>query len=147
MPFTDISQLTKNLKTGSIVNGEGFLVPGHSFFYADDIEKVLAQAEEDSEAKLSQLRLINVKFEKTDGEKNHNIHEVTVLALAKSEIQKDEEGNVVNKDWYDKVALSWPPYYDPQTPALDNEDPDSPFFGKRFSGDSSYVPGLQIDKE
>lgn len=146
MSFTDISQLTENLKTGTIVHDEGFYDPGHTFFYAEDIKKVLAQAEANPKVKLSQLRLINVKFEKNHGEGNHNIHNIKVLALAKEAIRFDEEGNIVNEEWYEKVALPWAPYYDPETITLENEDPDSEFFGRRFSGHPDYKPGLEIHK-
>lgn len=146
MSFTDISQLTKHPDNGSIVNGEGFYEPGHTFFYAEDIKKVLAQAAADPEVKLSQLQLIDVKFEKNHGEGNQNIHNIKVLALAKKEIKVDEEGNITNTEWYPKVALPWAPYYDPETTTLENNDPDSEFFGRRFSGHPDYKPGLEIHK-
>ncbi len=146
MAFTRISQLTRNPNTNSIVNGQGFIQEGHSFFYMEDVQKVLGQVPNPDDIKLSQLVIIPIKFEKNDGEGNHNIHEITGLALAKSDIKRDEMQNITNTEWYEIVALGWPPYYKPESTQLINEDADSEFQGYPFDGDDSYVPGLEIHK-
>ncbi|MCB0549726.1 MAG: hypothetical protein KDD19_19295 [Phaeodactylibacter sp.] len=144
MAFTTITELTLHEETGSIENGKGFLFEGNSFFYAADIKKVLEQAKNAPEAKLSQLCIINVKFEKNDDEKNHNRHDVTGLALAKSELQYDGENKIINTDWYEVVALAWPPYYiKGSVQTLEDNEPDSAFRGFLFEGSDEYVPGLQ----
>lgn len=146
MAFTRISQLTRDPNTNSIANGQGLIKEGHSFFYLEDVQKVLHQVNNPDAVKLSQLAIIPVKFEKSDGEGNHNIHEVTGLALAKSDIQRDDMENITNTEWHEIVALAWPPYYKAASTQLINEDPDSPFEGYPFDGDDSYVPGLEIHK-
>jgi hypothetical protein len=147
MSFTDISQLKKNAENGSIVNGKGLFKKGHTFFYAEDIQKVLAQAKDAPEIKLSQLQIVNVIFEKNHGAGNHDRHDITVLALAKTVPEFDPNDNITNNPgWYDKVALPWPPYYDPESTALADEEEDSAFPGEPFSGHPDYKPGIEIHK-
>lgn len=146
MAYTTISELTTQ-SDGNIINGEGFVKKGHSFFYLEDIQMVLDQAKDFPETKLSQLQIVNIVFKKHDMEKNHNIPNVTGLALAKSEPQLDENGKIINTDWHKKVALAWPPYYiRGSVTTLENEDSKSPYFGYLFEGSDGYIPGNEITK-
>lgn len=140
MAYTTISQLTPN-GDGSIVYGGTFFHKDVAFFYLKDIQMVLEQG--GSDAKLSQLCIINIKFEKNDGPRNHNREMVTGLALARSEPQFDGAGKIINTDWHEKVALAWPPYYiKDSVTTLENDDPSSEFFGHLFEGSDEYVPGF-----
>lgn len=140
MAYTTISELTLN-GDGSIVFDGAFFQQDVAFFYLKDIQKVLQQG--GSDAKLSQLCIINIKFEKNDGPGNHNRHDVTGLALAKSELRFDGAGKIINTDWHETVALAWPPYYiKDSVTTLENDDSLSEFFGHLFEGSSEYIPGL-----
>ncbi|MCB0569789.1 MAG: hypothetical protein KDC66_08510 [Phaeodactylibacter sp.] len=143
MGFAKISDLT--LRNGSIDNGEGFIAPGHSFFYLEDIQRVLAPREANPNIRLSQLRIVSIMFDKDDGPNNHNRHEVTGLALLRSEPQFDQDGKITNTDWYDDVALAWPPYYITDSVELLTDDKEG-FDGKRFTGSMDYGPGKRIFK-
>ncbi|MCB9266736.1 MAG: hypothetical protein H6558_17050 [Lewinellaceae bacterium] len=139
MAYTTISELEGFDGTDRIENGPGFFKEGHTFFYAEDIQLVLAQG--DTNTKLSQLRILNIVFKRNDGSGNHNRHEVTGLALAKSEIQTDAEDRILNEDWYDNVALAWPPYYIRGSVQNLEDQENEGFIGDLFEGSPEYVPG------
>ncbi len=146
MAYTTRSQLTP--PEGNLVNGKGFLVPGHSFIYVEDLLKVIRQA---PDAKLSQLQVVPIIFERRDGKSNHNITQVHGLAVTIGDLQKDGEGKITNEDWYDIIGLFWPTFYTPGTVDgiandRDGEEEGAEFKGEPFAGDPSYAAGLELHK-
>lgn len=137
MSYTTLEQITGLPIRRTIETGEAKFHKGHTFFYAEDIMVVLNQR---INGERCQLQLVDVVFEREDGGKNHNIQNVVGLALE----EVDEEGNHV--DWYEKVAVAWPPYYQPRTSALFDER-EGPFNGKRFEGSEDYIPGNELHKD
>ena len=146
MSYTTIDELTKN-GSGKIFHTGGIYEPGHTFFYAEDIKAVLRQTGAE-EASVTQLGIISIKFEREDGE-NHGIKLVTGLALAKSPLERDESGKIINgeeMDWFDIVAIAWPPYYKGGTTDLIDNFPGSTAPGELFEGSDDYLVGEKITK-
>ena len=140
MAYTTIDQLTPDPSTGSIVRGDGLYLRDNTFFYAEDIKKVVAQ---DPNATLAQLQMIPVLFERSDGDENHNQHEVTVLALAKDPI---DGAPLTALQWHDVVAMAWPPYYKQNTVAVTDSQPGSAYKGQRYLGSPNYNTGMKINR-
>ena len=153
MAYTTIPNLTtSDPKSGEIENGSGYYKPGHTFFYWQDIEKVLEQS---IGAPIANLKLVNIKFERKDGGKNHERYEVTGLALRKTDEEIEALGGSFNNEvegkskWHNKVALAWPVYYregSTQT-LLDSDNPKQEYNGQPFEGHDEYLPGFEIHKE
>lgn len=148
MAYTTIDQLEKSA-SGSIINGEGLYYKNHSFVYVEDIKKVLEQDFNGANPGVKNMAFINVVFDRDDDGKNHDVKEITVLAIAKDPIQRDAGGNIQNKEWYDVIGLIWPVYYSPGTVngLLDERENAGEFKGKPFEGDPAYGPGMEISKE
>lgn len=146
MAYTKRDQLTP--PTGNLINGRGFLVPGHSFIYVEDLLKVIRQA---PDAKLSQLQVVPIVFERLDGKSNHNITQVSGLAITTGDLKTDAQGNITNEDWHDIIGLFWPSFYSPGTvDGIANErtgkEEGAEFNGEPFGGDPSYAAGLELHK-
>jgi len=136
MSYTTLEQLTKSPTKRTIESGTARFYKGHTFFYAEDIMMVLNQR---INGERCQLQLVDVVFEREDAGNNHNIHNVVGLALE----EVDDEGN--HTKWHDKVAVAWPPYYQPRTSVL-FDDNTGPFEGDRFEGSEDYIPGNELHK-
>ncbi len=148
MAFTYIDELTRNSEE-KIKNGGGLYYKENSFVYLADLKIVMEQWEEykdtDIEPHLSQLETVDVIFEKDDGESNHDIHEITVIALKR--VPKPEAKEKVKEEYYPIVALLWPSYYNKgnvQT-LLDNIE-GSHFKGEPFTGSKKYIAGEEYPK-
>ena len=139
MSFTTRGQITGDPVRRTIEDGKARFYKGHTFFYAEDIMAVLEQRKE-SEG-IAQLQLVDLVFARIDGGENHDIHNVVGLALE----EVDEAGNHI--DWYEKIALAWPPYYEPRSVPLENDDASSPHFGREFGGSQKYPVGFAISKD
>ena len=140
MAYTTIDELdTSGIADGEIEKGAGFFKPGHSFFYIEDINKVLQQAPNEP---ISNLKVVNIVFFRNDQEGNHDRHEVTGLALKRTTPSN-------GKNWYDNVALAWPPYYRREsTESLKDTNPvDSDYLNMPFQGADNYIPGNELQKE
>ncbi|HQU58008.1 MAG: hypothetical protein KDD02_11955 [Phaeodactylibacter sp.] len=151
MAYTTVQNLTTiDRFSGEIKNGDGFCKAGHTFFYWEDIEKVIRQS---NTAPISNLELVGVRFTRKDGGENHDLEFISVLALRKTEEEmKMLNGNFNNEEkdksqWHNIVALAWPPYYiRGSVETLENDVEGSPFAGRLFEGSSSYMPGIEIGK-
>ncbi len=142
MSYTTISQLdTTGLEPGEIEKGEGYYREGFTFFYYDDIKKILEQ-EGVGEVKLKNLRLVNIVFEReNDEEINHERSEICGLALRKPQEMIDQQDPSESK-WFDIIALPWPVYYKRDTTtAVDEDNKIQKYIGKPFDGSLDFHPG------
>ena len=141
MAYTTIDHLdTLGLAAGEIEKGAGFFKPGHSFFYIEDINKVLEQAQDEP---ISNLQIVNITFHRDDQEGNHDRHEVTGLALKRTALGPNGE------KWHNNVALAWPPYYKrASTESLKDTNPvDADYLNMPFQGADNYNPGQILHNE
>ncbi len=152
MAYTTVQNLTtKDPKSGEIENGPGFFKPGHTFFYWEDVDLVLKQS---PDAPVSNLKLVNIVFERDDDGLNHYRYEITGLALKKTDPElaaldgKFDNTAIGQSKWHDIVALAWPVYYKGGSTEtlLDSDNPRSEFNGQRFRGSNDYNPGGPLNR-
>lgn len=152
MAHTTIPELTTlDPLSGEIENGPGFFFEDQTFFYWADIAKVLTQS---PKAPIENLRKVNVLFQLDDGAHNHERHEVTGLALRKTEEEIAAlNGNFNNavlgqSKWHNIVALAWPVYYKEGSTQtfVDSENEKTDYNGMLFSGSSQYNPGQKLSR-